>query len=418
MTGAPGQFAASASKPVSPKQGHDKKPIFIVLAVLLCLLIGGGIYIFFKQTEKKHSLFVSGRIEGYETNVGPKIGGRVDFIAAREGEYVKKGQLIVQISDDDVQAQLRGAEARIRKAEEACEESRFKAESIKNQIEESRLRVSQAGEDSLGRIREAQANVARNQAQLSESEALLSQSLADLQLAFVRKQRYEFLVAKLAVTKDEYDQAVTTHETSQAVVKSRRAAVEAAKRQLAAANGQLAMARSSRLSPEIQNAEMLSLKKQLLQAEHGLKQAEHEVANATADRDHVKANIAYLRILSPIDGVITARPVEPGAVVVPGQTLLSIINLDTVYLRGYIPEQDIGNVRVGQKARVYLDAKPDKPMEGQVIQIDPEGSFTPENIYFKSDRVKQVFGIKVAIHQPGGYAKPGMPADAELILEP
>ncbi|MBK7840072.1 MAG: efflux RND transporter periplasmic adaptor subunit [Candidatus Obscuribacter sp.] len=136
-----------------------------------------------------------------------------------------------------------------------------------------------------------------------------------------------------------------------------------------------------------------------------------------ADAQQIQANIAYLNIKSPIDGIVTARVVEPGAVVVPGQTLLSLIDLTKVYLRGYVPEGAIGRVRVGQTCQVKLDSSPDKPFEGKIIQIDPEGSFTPENIYFKDDRVKQVFGIKIGITQPDRFAKPGMPADALIKLD-
>ncbi len=131
----------------------------------------------------------------------------------------------------------------------------------------------------------------------------------------------------------------------------------------------------------------------------------------------MKANIAYLRIVSPINGVVTARSTEPGAVVVPGQTILSVIDLNNVYLRGFIPEGQIGKVRIGQAAQVFLDARPDQPIEGKIIQIDPQGSFTPENIYFKNDRVKQVFGVKIGLTNPAGYAKPGMPADARITLD-
>jgi HlyD family secretion protein len=74
-------------------------------------------------------------------------------------------------------------------------------------------------------------------------------------------------------------------------------------------------------------------------------------------------------------------------------------------------------VRVGQEAKIILDSSPDKPFTGQISQIDPEGSFTPENIYFKDDRVKQVFGIKIRINQPDRFAKPGMPADATIMLD-
>src|SRR5262249_50037072 len=163
--------------------------------------------------------------------------------------------------------------------------------------------------------------------------------------------------------KDEYDQAVNTFKTTGAVVNSRQASLEASKRVLKADRGQLTQAKATRLNPHIQSQEVLAYQNQLIQAQHELQSAEHEVANPTADRDATRANLSYLKILSPINGIVTARAVEPGAVVVPGQTLLSLIDLSTVYLRGYVPEGDIGNVRIGQKAQVYLDARPDKPFE-------------------------------------------------------
>lgn len=97
---------------------------------------------------------------------------------------------------------------------------------------------------------------------------------------------------------------------------------------------------------------------------------------------------------------------------------MSVLDLDTVYMRGFIPEGDIGRVRVGQTAEVYLDSDPDRPLRARVTAIDAEASFTPENIYFREDRVQQVFGVRLAIESPGGYAKPGMPADAEIVLTP
>lgn len=66
---------------------------------------------------------------------------------------------------------------------------------------------------------------------------------------------------------------------------------------------------------------------------------------------------------------------------------------------------------------MFLDSSPNKPFVAHVSQIDTKASFTPENIYFKQDRVKQVFGVKLAIDQPEGFAKSGMPADAEIELK-
>ncbi len=398
-------------------QGHGKGPLIILL--LLLLLAGGAAWFFLgKKPESTEGILqTSGRIEGYETDLGAKIGGRVEQVIQREGELVKKGDLVAQISDDDIQAQLREDLANIEKAKEQVESQQDKLDVLESQIKQSELKISQSKEDSLGRIRQWESNVATNEAMLSQAQSELIKSEADLELAKTRKDRYQFLVSKEAVTRDEYDQVVNTYQTEKALVEARKASVKASEKELKAAHAQLAVAQSSRLNPQIEMAQKISLQKQFLQAKHELRQAEAEVASKIAQRDQTKANIAYLKIESPLDGVITARAVEPGAVVTAGQTIVSVINLSQVYLRAYIPEAEIGRVKIGQNAKVFLDAFPKKPFEGRVSQVDPEGSFTPENIYFKNDRVKQVFGIKISIQEPGGLAKPGMPADAQLILD-
>jgi len=91
--------------------------------------------------------------------------------------------------------------------------------------------------------------------------------------------------------------------------------------------------------------------------------------------------------------------------------------LSDVYLRGFVPGGDIGKIRVGQPAEVFLDSAPEAPLDATVSAVDAEASFTPENIYFREDRVTQVFGLKLAIANPDGFAKPGMPADGAILLD-
>jgi HlyD family secretion protein len=409
---------ASLAKPPSGRgPGSPKKRL---LALALILAVGATVYTVwhsFQTQSEKGKLRVSGRIEGYETNVGAKIGGRVDFIAVREGDFVKKGQLIVRISDDDIQAQLRGAKARLKKAIESRDQAIEQIGVSENAVAQSKLNKQQAIEDAQGRIMQSEAQVSASRANLSQAEAQLSESLADLRLAQLRKQRYDTLATQGAVMQDEADQADTTLQTTTATVISRRSAVEAARKQLLAAQGTLTQTRTARLNPPIRTAELFSSQRQLIQVRSQLKAAQDEIQNTKSSVDEIQANIAYLNILSPIDAIVTARAVEPGAVVVAGQTVLSIINLDTVYLRAYVPEGEIGKVRVGQKALVYLDSAPNKGLPGNVNEIDPEASFTPENIYFRDDRVKQVFGMKIAISDPQRFPKPGMPADADILLD-
>ena len=182
-----------------------------------------------------------------------------------------------------------------------------------------------------------------------------------------------------------------------------------------AARGALTLARTSTYNPAIRSAQLEALRRQLEQARAQLKASAAEVRAAQADAQQIRVQRAYLTVKAPIRGVVISRSVEPGAVVSNGRTLLTLLDPATVYLRGFIPEGDIGLVRTGQEARVFLDSAPDRPLAAKVSEIDAQASFTPENIYFQKDRVRQVFGVKLAITAPGGYAKPGMPADAEIL---
>lgn len=117
-----------------------------------------------------------------------------------------------------------------------------------------------------------------------------------------------------------------------------------------------------------------------------------------------------------MSGNVITRDAEPGEVIAAGAPLLTLVNLNNLYLRGFIPEGQIGMVRVGQPGLVYLDTFGDRPLQATVTRVDPKASFTPENTYFKKDRVTQVFGVELTLKNAQGFAKPGMPADGIIII--
>jgi HlyD family secretion protein len=123
-----------------------------------------------------------------------------------------------------------------------------------------------------------------------------------------------------------------------------------------------------------------------------------------------------LKILAPIAGTILTRSAEPGRVIASGQTILTMVDMTKLYLRGFVPEGNVGKVKVGQPAQVFLDSRPDEAISAEVIRVDPEVMFTPENTYFKDDRVKQVMGLKLGLRGAYGFAKPGMPADGTILI--
>jgi HlyD family secretion protein len=391
-----------------------RSPLPLILGVLVLTGIGYGLWIWINQ-PKAGELKVSGLIEGYETDVGAKTPGRIDEVTVHEGDGVKKGQLIVRLDDSEIQAQLQGAVARISAAKQQALHAQLQLRVLNDQITQARLILQQSKGDAEGRVNQADAQVAAAQAQLAQAQAQVTATQSDVRLVQLNRNRFTQLLKEGATSQQQFDQAQANLESAQANLKARLASVVAAQRQVNAAQGSLTQTQTATLNPQLRNSQLAVVRQQLAQAQSQLAAAQAEVVNAKATKSQLQAQIGYLNILSPISGVVTARSVEPGAVVTAGKTLLSLIDLDRVYLRGYVPAGSIGKVQVGQQARVYLDSD-SKPYLAHIAAIDPKASFTPENIYFRDERVKQVFGVKIVIDHPGGYVKPGMPADAEILV--
>ncbi|MGQ9871402.1 HlyD family secretion protein [Leptodesmis sp.] len=290
---------------------------------------------------------LSGRIEGYPTDIGAKVGGRVNQVTVREGDQVRQGEVIVRLDDAELQAQLQGATARLYAAQQQAQQAAMQIQVVNHQIAEGQLAWQQSVGDAQGRIYQAEANVAAAQAQLGQAEAQLNQARAELKLAAVNRDRFAELTDQGAATQQQLDQAQTTYETAQATVRSREAAVAAAQRQVNAAQGDSLQARTSGLNPSIRNAQLATLKQQLEVARFQLAAAQAEVKNAQAARQQVLAQLAYLNVASPLTGVVLTRSVEPGQVVTTGKTLMTVLDPNVIYLRGYVLEGDIGRVKVG-----------------------------------------------------------------------
>ena len=169
--------------------------------------------------------------------------------------------------------------------------------------------------------------------------------------------------------------------------------------------------------PALGLSQAAAVQKQIEQAQSDVEASQSDAERARGQLKEAQANRSDLTVTAPFDGTIATRTAEPGEVVAPGTPIVTMVDLGRVYLRGFVPEGDIGRVKLGQTARVYLDSDLKRPIDAVVSRIDPEASFTPENTYFRNDRVKQVIGVKLLITNPNGSAKPGMPADGEILVE-
>lgn len=142
--------------------------------------------------------------------------------------------------------------------------------------------------------------------------------------------------------------------------------------------------------------------------------ARARVAQAEARRDLLRQQLDDACLKAPADGLVSRRVADPGELAVPGSVLLTLVQLDTVYVQLYIPEPLLGAVQYGQPVTVRVDTWSDRTFEGKVTYISPEAEFTPRNVQTKEDRTRLVFRIKVKLPNPDRLLKPGMFADATL----
>jgi HlyD family secretion protein len=363
----------------------SKKLIKAVLALVVVSAAGGSAWYFFLRTPKgPHNVIkVSGRIEGDDATVSSKIAGRIREIHVREGDKVTAGQVIALIDDEQVRAREEQEQSRVSQAEARVLSAQQQIAVLEAELERSNIGVGQAKIDAQGRVSQAEAQVAQAEAQLAQAEADFGQAKYD-------EERYTTLAVDGDVPERTGKQASSTAQ-------AQAAAVRAARKQVDVARGSLTMAKANLANEAMRTSEGLAVKRQIAQAQSEILAAQAETEQARAKLREVQADRNDLQVVAPIDGIVATRSAEPGEVVTAGSALVTLVDLNEVYLRGFIPEGEIGRVRAGQTARVYLDSAPDKAIEAVVSRIDPEASFTPENTYFKDDRVKQVVGVKLQL---------------------
>jgi HlyD family secretion protein len=382
---------------------NRRRRAFVALVVLGLAGFAVWRFVLARSPVPPGVIAVSGRIEGDDSAVAAKTMGRIREITVREGDQVEAGQVIAVLDDEQIRAREQQAEAAVRQAEARVRLAQHQITVLNEQMRQNEIGVDQARGDAQGKVSEAEGRLAAAEAQLAQAEASYTQAKWD-------KEAFARLFQRELIAEQEARRAQSTEEAQAAVV-------AAARRQVEAARGALMAAKANLSNPAIRASQVAAVQGQILQAQADIAAAQAEAERSRAQLTEARANRQDLRIVAPFTGTVATRTAEPGEVVMAGTPVITLLNMSEVYLRAFVPEGQIGRVRVSQPARVFLDSSPNKPVEAYVLRVDPQASFTPENTYFREDRVKQVVGVKLRLRGAVGFAKPGMPADGEILVE-
>ena len=144
--------------------------------------------------------------------------------------------------------------------------------------------------------------------------------------------------------------------------------------------------------------------------------ARANLGEAKANLGLSRVNLDYTTLRAITAGVITVREAEIGEVVAPGTPVVTLADLDHIWLRAYIAETDLGRIRWGQEATITTDTYPGKQYRGHISFISSNAEFTPKSVQTYKERVTLVYRIKIDVDNPHHELKPGMPADAHIAL--
>ena len=372
-----------------------------ILIVVVVLLAGGAAaywYFGVPHEKLKGQIRVSGNIETTEVQVAFKIPGRVVERPVDEGYLLKKNDLVAKLDTSDLECNVD-----VRRAEVQAARAALDALEVGSRPEEkdaAKAALDKAGHgladlEAGSRPQEivaAEATVNAATAEMTRLEADLGRATAMFHRNAISREGYDAVRAANDVAVQRHRQTVEQLK----LVKEgpRKEQIEQARSALAQAKAQYELVMIGPRKEDIEQG-----KARLAQAEAALKLAETQ--------------LGYAEIVTPLAGVVLSKNIEPGEYVAPGTAVVTVGDMENVWLRAYIEEADLERVEVDQKAIVTTDGG--NTHTGRVSFIAKEAEFTPKNVQTQKERVKLVYRIKIDIKNDKKMTlKPGMPADAVI----
>lgn len=338
----------------------EKKTWIKVLGIFVILIVGVIIWYNYLVSKNTNIINGNGRIEATEINIAPRMPGKVKQIFVHEGDYVKVGQILVQMDTDVLNAQLKEAK---------------------------------------GQLLMAQSSVAINQSKLiqaknkkASADAVLKQREAELEVAKKRLARSSKLVLDGAASKQEVDDNKAAYESA-----------------IAAKNAALAQTGEA-------EAAIVTAEREIIGAEAG-------VTTAKGSVERIQADINDSALKTPRDGRVQYRIAQPGEVVAAGSPVLNLVDLSDVYMTFFLSTVYAGRVAIGEEARIVLDAAPQDVIPANISFIADVAQFTPKTVETTSEREKLMFRIKARIpkallQKHISQVKTGVPGTTYIRLNP
>jgi HlyD family secretion protein len=340
--------------------------VFLGVVFLIALIV------YLTTTPRGKEIELTGIVTGNEVIVSPQTAGRIQRLLVDEGSAVKRGQLIAELDPAELQAQRDAAEANIRSLEAKVNQSTHTWDWTNDQTDASTRRAEAALTAVKAQLEAARAQLWRDESDFKRIQGLFEGGIASPQ----------------------------DRDRADAAARASRATVKSLEDQVKAAEADVAVARANRKQLDVQASDLRSTQALLEQA----RQAKVEA----------QTRLGYTQIYAPLDGIVSIRVARQGEVVAVGGPIVTIIDLDHLWVQADVEETYVDLIRYGEKLRVRFPSG--NILEGTVFFKGVENEFATQRDVSRTKRDIKTFAIKVAVPNPERRLMAGM--TATVLLPP
>lgn len=324
-----------------------------IIGVILLTILGVGIVVYLNLPKQtSNQITLFGNVELRQVSLAFNASERITQLMVEEGDWVKEGQKIGELDTRTLLVQIAKGEAQIAAQQAAL----------------TRLENGSRPQE----IVQAKANVAAAKADVDNAKSLYSR------YANIAK-----TTGGKGVSKQDVDAARAAYDKTVADLENKQKALELAE-----------------VGPRYEDIE----------------QAKAELAAAIADLGLLKRQLEESTLYSPVDATVRARLLEKGDMASPQRPVYTLAITDPKWVRAYIPETELGRVKLGMKARVVMDSYPNEPIEGQVGFISSNAEFTPKYVQTEELRTSLVYEVRIYVKDSANKLKLGMPVTTYLTV--
>jgi membrane fusion protein, multidrug efflux system len=326
-------------KPKEPAKPHPVRNLIIVVAVIALVIAGVLWWLHARQFESTDDAIVDGHTSG----LAARVSGTIQAVYVEENQFVKAGQVVVDLDPRDLQAALAQARGQLQQAQaqQQAEQPKIPSTRVTNLTNiataGSSVTAAEAGVAAAERNYEAALQKVR------ESQATAAKAQADVD-------RYRPLAAKDEVPREQFDQIVANATAAAAALAANHATAQAAAKQVEQARAQVAQAQQRANEIAANAPRQVAIQQANVRSRAGSAQT------SRAELDQALLNLSYAKITTPVSGIVSKRVAEIGLRVAPGQELIMVTQLDDLWVTANFRETQIRRMQAGQGVRIHVDA--------------------------------------------------------------